>query len=38
MELSAEERVQLGLRFLNREDSAANLAQRGGIAERAPGQ
>ncbi|MGH8524538.1 MAG: transposase [Gammaproteobacteria bacterium] len=32
-ELSAEERAQLVLRFLSREDSAANLARHAGIAE-----
>ncbi len=33
VELSAEERAQLVLRFLSKEDSAANLARRAGIAE-----
>jgi transposase-like protein len=33
VELSAEERAQLVLRFLSREDSAANLGRRVGISE-----
>jgi len=33
VELSAEERAQLVLRFLSREDTAGNLARRAGIAE-----
>lgn len=33
VELSAEERAQLVLRFLSKEDTAGNLARRAGIAE-----
>jgi len=33
VELSAEERAQLVLRFLSKEDTVGNLARRAGIAE-----